>query len=127
MLDVTGAGRPLRLLTFTTLFPHQGNPTHGVFVENRLRHLLASAQASARVIAPVPWAPPGIPLPDDYAKARSAPAVEQRHGIDIAHPRYLVVPKLGMSLTPRTLLSTARRAVRRLIDSGFAFDLIDAH
>lgn len=127
MLDKTAAARPLRLLTFTTLFPHQGNPTHGVFVENRLRHLLASGQVTARVIAPVPWVPPGVPLPEDYAKARAAPAAERRHGIEVAHPRYLVVPKVGMSLTPRTLLATARRAARRLMAEGYDFDLIDAH
>jgi glycosyltransferase involved in cell wall biosynthesis len=124
------AAAPVRLLTFSTLFPHAGDPTHGVFVENRLRHLLASGAATSRVIAPVPWLPPGLPagaLPPDYAKAAGASAAERRHGIDVVHPRYLVVPKIGMTLTPRTLLWAARRAVRRLMAQGFEFDLIDAH
>jgi len=30
---------PLRLLTYTTLYPHGRAPNLGVFVENRLRHL----------------------------------------------------------------------------------------
>ena len=30
----------IRLLTFTTLYPNAAQPHHGVFVENRLRHLL---------------------------------------------------------------------------------------
>ncbi|WP_119418799.1 glycosyltransferase [Desertibaculum subflavum] len=124
-------GRPLRLLTFSTLFPHAGDPTHGVFVENRLRHLLASGQATARVVAPVPWVPPmmppWVPLPPEYTKARLAPAAERRHGIEVVHPRYLVVPKLGMRLTPHTLYRAAHRTVRRLMAGGWEFDLIDAH
>ena len=34
----------LRLLTFSTLFPNREQPEHGVFVENRLRHLLAGGE-----------------------------------------------------------------------------------
>ena len=35
-------------LTFSTLFPNNARPNHGVFVENRLRHLVASGEATAR-------------------------------------------------------------------------------
>ena len=47
----------LKLLTFSTLYPNSAAPVHGVFVENRLRHLLRSGEVTARVIAPVPWFP----------------------------------------------------------------------
>lgn len=49
----------LRLLTFSTLFPNAAQPNHGIFVENRLRHLLATGAAAARVLAPVPYFPSG--------------------------------------------------------------------
>ena len=48
---------PIRLLTFSTLFPHAARPNHGIFVENRLRHLVASGEAHSTVLAPVPWFP----------------------------------------------------------------------
>ena len=32
---------PLPLLTFSTLYPNDQRPNHGIFVENRLRHLVA--------------------------------------------------------------------------------------
>src|SRR5947209_4999942 len=38
MYSVSPSRRPLRLLTFTTLFPNSEQPNHGAFVENRLRH-----------------------------------------------------------------------------------------
>ena len=48
------ADERLRLLTFSTLFPDSTRPNFGVFVENRLRHLVATGQASCTVLAPVP-------------------------------------------------------------------------
>jgi len=119
--------RPIRLLTFSTLYPNAANPSHGVFVENRLRHLLASGEVESRVVAPIPWAPVGLPLPEDYAKAAAAPRREVRHGIAVEHPRYLVVPKIGMNWTPASLLRAGRKAVRELSAAGYEFDLIDAH
>jgi len=44
---------PLRLLTFTTLFPDSLRPNHGVFVENRLRHLVGTGASTVLVAAPV--------------------------------------------------------------------------
>ncbi|HEX4192960.1 MAG TPA: hypothetical protein VHY80_07670 [Stellaceae bacterium] len=80
------AGVP-RILTFTTLFPNSAAPSHGVFVENRLRHLVSSGQVSARVVAPVPWFPSRAPIFGDYARFAKAPRREERFGIRIEHPR----------------------------------------
>lgn len=57
----------------------------------------------------------------------STPARETRHGVDVLHPRYLVLPKVGMTIAPFLLALGARRAVQSLLDDGFDFDLIDAH
>lgn len=121
------ATRPIRLLTVTTLYPNAGEPTKGVFVENRLRHLLASGGATARVVAPVPWFPSGHPRFGAYAAFARAPRREVRHGIPVSHPRYLVVPKVGMTLAPFLLFLAMWREVRRLRAEGHEFDAIDAH
>ena len=55
------------------------------------------------------------------------PGRETRHGIDVLHPRYVVLPKMGMTIGPFLLALGARRAVQSVIDNGFEFDLIDAH
>jgi hypothetical protein len=43
----------IRALLFSTLYPSSVRPSHGIFVETRLRHLLASGKVQTRVLAPV--------------------------------------------------------------------------
>lgn len=119
--------RPLRLLTFTTLYPNAARPQFGVFVENRLRHLLATGEVSARVLAPVPYFPFQAERFGSYATFARAPRQETRHGIEIDHPRYLTLPKVGMTSAPFLLYAGARLALRHLLRAGHRFDLIDAH
>lgn len=117
----------LRLLTFTTLYPNAAQPHHGLFVEQRLRELLAGGGVEARVVAPVPWFPWAYARFGRYAQFARVPAVEQRHGITVLHPRYAAVPKVGMTLAPLLLAAAAAPTIERLRRSGYAFDAIDAH
>lgn len=118
--------RPIRILLFSTLYPSSVRPGHGIFVETRLRHLLASGEVEARVVAPVPWFPSTHPRFDDYAKLARTPRREIWNGIEIEHPRYILPPKIGMNLAPYSLFLGALDTVRRL-RVAFDFDLIDAH
>ena len=117
----------MRILTFTTLYPNAAQPTHGIFVETRLRFLLQSGRVESRVLAPVPWFPSAHPMFGRYGVYAKAPAAETRHGIAVAHPRYPVIPRIGVNIAPFTLYQAAARAARRILDEGFEFDLIDAH
>ena len=117
----------MRLLNFSTLYPSSVAPGHGVFVEQRLRHLAATGQAELRVVAPVPWFPFGHPLFGQYARYARVPHQEQRHGLQVSHPRYLTIPRIGMSAAPLLLAAAARPALGRLRKQGYDFDLIDAH
>jgi glycosyltransferase involved in cell wall biosynthesis len=117
----------LRLLTFSTLFPDSARPNHGVFVENRLRHLVASGEATSVVLSPTPWFPFADPRFGGYARFAAVPRFERRNGLDVHHPRYLVIPKFGMSLAPWLLHAAARPALARLLATGHRFDAIDAH
>lgn len=121
-----GAG-PIRLLTFSTLFPNAGQPNHGVFVENRLRHLVATGEAASTVLAPIPWFPSASPRFGAWSQYAHADRVETRHGLPVHHPRYPVLPKIGTAVAPLLLYAAARRALRRLMAAGVEFDLIDAH
>jgi glycosyltransferase involved in cell wall biosynthesis len=118
---------PIRLLTFSTLYPNAARPNHGVFVENRLRHLLASGEATSTVIAPVPYFPSRHPRFGDWARYAAAPRSESRNGIAVLHPRYLQIPKIGMSAAPYLMYRAMVPVVRRLLDEGNRFDAIDAH
>ncbi|HEX4081222.1 MAG TPA: glycosyltransferase family 4 protein [Rhizomicrobium sp.] len=119
-------GAPIRVLTFTTLYPSAAQPSHGIFVENRLRHLLATGRVQARVVAPVPWFPSTASVFGRYALLARAPRSENRNGIPIAHPRHIILPRLSMPFAPISLFAATLSLIRqhkRLAD----FDLIDAH
>jgi len=117
----------MKLLTFSTLYPNAASPNHGIFVEARLRHLLAGGSVESKVVAPVPWFPARSARFGRYAVLAAAPREELRHGIDVLHPRYVAIPRVGMSLAPFLLASGARAAIRGLMRRGYDFDLIDAH
>jgi teichuronic acid biosynthesis glycosyltransferase TuaC len=117
----------MRILTFSTLYPNAAQPTHGIFVETRLRFLLDSGRAESRVLAPVPWFPSASRLFGRYAAYAKAPRQEIRRGIAIEHPRYPVIPKLGVNLAPFSLYQSSLRAARAIQRDGYDFDLIDAH
>ena len=118
---------PLRLLTFTTLYPDSARPNHGIFVENRLRHLVATGQATSTVLAPVPFFPSRSERFGVWGVLARVPEREERYGLPVHHPRYPVVPRVGMSVAPLLLYEASRRALARLLAGGLAFDLIDAH
>ena len=116
-----------RLLVITTLYPSPAQQRHGIFVETRLRHLVDDGQVTATVIAPVPWFPLRLRRFPEYSRYLDVPAVDRRHGIEIHHPRYLVIPKIGMLLTPFCMALSLLLAVRRLRRQGLDFDVVDSH
>lgn len=117
----------LRLLTFSTLYPNDAAPNHGIFVETRLRHLVRHQPVTSMVVAPVPFFPFRAPLFGTWARHARAPHREERHGLVVHHPRYLVIPRLGMSVAPFLLYQAAARALGLLLAEGHRFDAIDAH
>jgi glycosyltransferase involved in cell wall biosynthesis len=116
----------LRVLTLTTLFPNSVQPSHGVFVRQRLQHLVATHAVDVRVVAPVPWYPRGLPGPPEYTRYRRIPDSEAVGPFKVAHPRYVVLPKIGMSAAPTLMAVSLLAAIRRIVTAE-PFDLIDAH
>lgn len=119
---------PLSILTFSTLYPNSVMPGNGIFVETRLRQLLARApHCEARVVAPVPWFPISGEIFGRYGDFAAVPRGEVLHGIPVEHPRYVVVPKISWRATPFTLATQSYPTLRRMIAGGRPFDVIDAH
>lgn len=117
----------IRLLVFASLYPNAVQPRHGVFVEERLRHLVSSGRVSATVVAPVPWFPFRSSVFGAYAVFAAVPEQEVRHGITIVHPRYPVIPRLGMNVAPFLMYRALLPVLRKLKAGGLDFNLIDAH
>ena len=120
------AGKP-KVLLFSTLYPSSVRPGHGIFVETRLRELLKAGGVEARVVAPIPWFPSTHERFGSYARIARTPAAEEWNGIAVLHPRYLLIPKLGMTSAPFAMAAASLGPLRRLIRQGFDFDVIDAH
>lgn len=117
----------IRILVFTSLYPSQTRPRHGVFVEERLRHLVGSGRISATVVAPIPWFPFTHSRFRSYAEYAKVPEREERYGIKIWHPRYPVIPKMGMSIAPLLMYQALLPKIRHLLREDPGYDLIDAH
>ncbi|MEM7501115.1 MAG: glycosyltransferase [Pseudomonadota bacterium] len=117
----------MKILTYSTLFPNAAFPQHGIFVAERLKHLLSGSDIEATVVAPVPWVPMRSKLFPRYSKWTNVPKCDAIGSTDVLHPRYPVIPKIGMSVAPTLLALWTLNTLRRLQSDGSAFDLIDAH
>ena len=77
-------------LVLTNLFPNPVEPARGIFVLQetlRLREFY-----DLKVMAPLPWVPRSLRENRRYAY-HAAPMVEQCEGLEIHHPRHLVIPR----------------------------------
>ena len=74
----------------------------------------------------MPWLPPLIEY-GDLGRIRDVQRREVRNDFTVEHPRYVVIPKIGMNATPYTLYRALRRSLGQLLASGYRPDLIDAH
>jgi len=114
----------VKILTVTSLFPRRGAPSLGVFILQRVKALAAEG-AEVRVLAPVPWVPPG-PVPARYAAMRAVPRVDVIEGIEVGYPRYPMIPKVGMRLQAWGYATGLRRSLRREM-AQFKPDVLDVH
>ncbi len=117
----------LQVLSFSKLYPNPEQPRHGLFVEARLRQLAARPGIDLRVVAPVPWFPSRNPVFGRYAGFARVPAQEQRHGIDVSHPRFFSLPFGDMSVAPLLMAASVAGPLRGLLAQLPAPRVLDAH
>lgn len=117
----------IRILTLSRLYPNSEMPSNGVFVENRLRRLVATGEISAHVVAATSWFPFRSRRFGIWSAWARIPAQEQRFGIEISHPAWLSIPRIGLAFAALPLAFAQLRHVRRLMREGYVFDLVDAH
>ncbi len=116
----------MRVLTFTSLFPNRMFPNSAVFIKNRMAAVNNIPGVEVKVVAPVPWFPAFVPGNGRWQQLAKVPQREQFDGLEVHHPRYLVTPKIGMSLYGRNMYSGCMKTVEELYRL-WPFDLIDAH
>lgn len=108
----------MRLVTFTNLYPSRDLPRHGIFVEERLRHLLGVGGIQAQVIA----LRPALPLPRP-----SGDFIEKRIGIKVEYCRVPSLPKLSNWIDPWLWAAAAEPAVRNAVEFAGDGVILDAH
>ena len=113
----------MKVLVFTALYPNNVWPNHGIFVKERMTALARRNECELRVVAPVPYYPFDIGWRSGYARVAKEETID---GIRVYHPRYLLIPKIGMTLHGALMCLSVLRAIRR-VRRSFSFDLIDAH
>lgn len=127
----------MRVLVISTYFPNAAERLRAVFVH----HLVSAMQrrCQVQVIAPVPYIPPLPPLPPSPAwllallqrphwrAQRAIPAQENIGGIDVDHPRFLVVPKLGCCSGVSYFLGILRLLRRRAKEGGGGAVIVQVH
>ncbi|MBI4364106.1 MAG: glycosyltransferase family 4 protein [Candidatus Latescibacteria bacterium] len=114
----------MNVLVFTTLFPNNVSPNHGVFVKARVQSFARREGQRVRVVSPVPVAPPfGHGTWRQFSQIRRENDLD---GLPVMHPRYALIPKVGMTLHGYLMYRSVLPSVRRL-RKRFPFDLIDAH
>jgi glycosyltransferase involved in cell wall biosynthesis len=114
----------MKVLVFTSLFPNNVWPNHGVFVKERMLRFARREDSQVRVVAPVPYFPP-LKWSRRWKYSQVA-RNEVIDGLAVRHPRYVMTPKVGMFAYGVLMHASVSRQIRRL-HAEFEFDLIDAH
>ena len=112
---VTGKG--FSVLAITPLFPTACEPQYAMF--NKQQFMALAACARVRVISPAPWLP-RLPLLQGWKRWHNLAAVpryEIIEGIEVWHPRYAMLPKIGRKLDAGAFIAGIRPTVRRLVQA----------
>ena len=114
-----------RIVVFTTLFPHAGQPTAGLFIRERMFRVARLVPLT--VVAPVPWFPfQGVVRRFKPHFRPRVGSMETQEGIEVRRPRFVSVPGAFKWLDGFFLAVCCLPTLLRLKRS-FAFNVIDAH
>jgi glycosyltransferase involved in cell wall biosynthesis len=118
----------MKVLCITSLYPNSQHQRHGIFIETRMRQLRAThPDVKIDVVAPIPWFPFAARwMASRQGLAQVAP-LEERHGLDVYHPRYLAIPGIGMYVNPFFMLIALCWFAFRHRALITATEIIDSH
>lgn len=115
----------MKILTFTSLFPNREQPNSAIFIKHRMAAVHRREDAEVRVVAPVPYYP-SLPFGGRWQAFSRVPYREAFDDFKVWHPRYLVTPKIGMTLYGYSMFLGSLLTVRKIFKE-WPFDIIDAH
>ena len=83
----------MKVLVVSPLLPSPAIAMRGLHSNEQFRIVRALGH-DVRAVVPVAWAPRGVPKAS-WRRRRDVPPVEEDHGVEIAHPRFLSLGPLG--------------------------------
>jgi teichuronic acid biosynthesis glycosyltransferase TuaC len=120
-----GQDKVPRLVVYTTLFPHHGQPNAGLFIRERMFRV--GKILPLVVVVPVPWFPFQAIIRYWRPHFRpKAPAKDFQQGFEVYYPRFFSVPGLGKSLDGLFMALGSLLCLSKL-KRQFGFNIIDAH
>lgn len=97
--DLSGWRRSLKeqpnIIVMSSIFPNCLEVTKGIYIFHQAKAL--SQYCNVKVVAPVPYFPKWIKS-DAYSLYSDIPRRETIQGLDVLHPRVIVIPKVGRAL-----------------------------
>ncbi|MAZ66051.1 MAG: group 1 glycosyl transferase [Kangiellaceae bacterium] len=112
----------LNILVLSYLYPNNVFPNHGIFVHNRIKAV--AKRASVTVINPIPTSPVHR-FSSLHKQMADIPEQEAIDGIQVYHPRFLSIPKVGKQVESVTYRRAVQRVVRQL--GVTSVDVVDLH
>src|SRR5579872_4273118 len=96
--DGVPAGRRLRVLIITKIFPNAKEPLSAPF--NRQQFVALSQRCDVEVLATIPWFPSAglFGRWSPAGRLTDVPARETIDGVAVAHPRFFYIPRFGRGL-----------------------------
>lgn len=102
----------MKVLIITNLFPNKAEPARGIFNKQLIIELAKLCEV--KVIAPLPW----------YRNFKlKLPEKECICGIEVYHPQYFMIPKVGRALYGFYFFASLIGLVRRIY-KNYPFDII---
>ena len=113
----------MKVLIITNAFPNGAEETRGIFTYQIVTAL--RKKCDIRVIAPLPWVPQSRNFLEKYPHAR-VPFRENIGGIEVYHPKYLVIPKVLGFMHAAFMFFPLFELVKRL-EFEASIDMLNAH
>jgi teichuronic acid biosynthesis glycosyltransferase TuaC len=114
----------IKVLLYSSLYPNNIWPNHGVFTKERLTPLFGGDACQFKVVAPVPYFPP-IKLGRRWGFSQVSQQ-EMTGDVEVFHPRYFMIPKVSRAFEGLAMFLPVLHKIKE-IKRTFDFDIIDAH
>ena len=113
----------MKVLAVSHMFPNKIQPNVGVFVKERIKHV--ASNVSLTMVAPVPYFPMNS-IFGMYRVTNEINMVENCEGLQVLHPRYLVVPRYCKFLDGYFYYNSLKFFMKKQFLQN-NFDLLDFH